>query len=115
MTLRLTGDAERDLDAVAAWLGADDPGPVVVATSGSSGTPKQVVLSRDAVLASARASAARLGGSGPWLLALPSSYVAAQGTVLQRRGRVYVTREADVVWVGGDTSTTITGAVAVGD
>jgi o-succinylbenzoate---CoA ligase len=83
VTLRLTGDAERDLDAVAAWLGADDPGPVVVATSGSSGTPKQVVLSRDAVLASARASAARLGGSGPWLLALPSSYVAGLNVIVR--------------------------------
>lgn len=76
VTLRLTGDAERDIDAVADWLVAQDAGPVVVATSGSSGTPKQVVLSRDAVVASAAASAARLGGSGPWLLALPSSYVA---------------------------------------
>ena len=76
MTLRLTGDAERDTDAVAEWLDARDPGPVVVATSGSSGSPMQVVLRREAVLASADASAARVGGTGPWLLALPSSYVA---------------------------------------
>ncbi len=74
--LRPTGDAERDIDAVAAWLGADDPGPAVLATSGSSGVPKQVVLPRDAVLASAAASASRVGGTGPWVLALPSSYVA---------------------------------------
>jgi O-succinylbenzoic acid--CoA ligase len=83
MDLRPTGDAERDVDLVAAWLDAGEPGPVVVATSGSSGTPKQVVLSRDAVLASARASAARLGGSGPWVLALPSSYVAGLNVVVR--------------------------------
>ena len=83
MDLRPTGDAERDVDLVAAWLDADDPGPAVVTTSGSSGTPKQVVLSRDAVLASAKASAARLGGSGPWVLALPSSYVAGLNVVVR--------------------------------
>lgn len=81
MALRLSGVVARDIDAVEAWLGAEDPGPAVVATSGSSGAPKLVVLSRDAVLASARASAARLGGTGPWLLALPSSYVAGLNVV----------------------------------
>jgi O-succinylbenzoic acid--CoA ligase len=81
--LRLTGVVERDVDAVDAWLIADDPGPAVVATSGSSGTPKQVVLSREAVLASAAASAARIGGAGPWLLALPSSYVAGLNVVVR--------------------------------
>jgi O-succinylbenzoic acid--CoA ligase len=81
--LRLTGVVESDIDAIEAWLAADDPGPVVIATSGSSGAPKDVVLSREAVLASARASAARLGGSGPWLLALPSSYVAGLNVVVR--------------------------------
>ncbi len=74
--LRLSGVVERDVDAVEAWLADDDPGPVLVETSGSSGTPKQVVLSRAAVVASAGASAERLDGTGAWLLALPSSYVA---------------------------------------
>jgi O-succinylbenzoic acid--CoA ligase len=83
VTLRLTGDAERDTDAVAEWLDARDPGPAVVATSGSSGSPKQVVLRREAVLASAGASAARVGGTGPWLLALPSSYVAGLNVVVR--------------------------------
>jgi O-succinylbenzoic acid--CoA ligase len=83
MGLRLTGDAERDVDAVAAWLEADDAEPVQVATSGSSGAPKQVVLSRAAVLASASASAARLGRTGPWLLTLPSSYVAGLNVVVR--------------------------------
>jgi O-succinylbenzoic acid--CoA ligase len=48
---------------------------VVVTTSGSTGIPKSVVLSRDALTASARATAARVG-EGSWLLALPASYVA---------------------------------------
>jgi O-succinylbenzoic acid--CoA ligase len=81
--LRPTGDAERDVDAVDAWLSAADAGPVVLATSGSSGAPKQVVLGREAVLASAAASAARVEGSGPWVLALPSSYVAGFNVVVR--------------------------------
>ncbi|MFT4258528.1 AMP-binding protein [Microbacterium sp.] len=48
---------------------------VVIATSGSSGIPKQVVLSGEALRASAAATAARIG-SGRWLLALPPTYVA---------------------------------------
>ncbi|MFT4166079.1 MAG: AMP-binding protein [Microlunatus sp.] len=48
----------------------------IVATSGSTGHPRGVVLSRAALLASARATAARLGGHGSWVLALPAHYVA---------------------------------------
>jgi len=50
--------------------------PLVVRTSGSSGEPKDVVLSHAAVLASARATLDRLGGPGQWLLALPVSGIA---------------------------------------
>jgi PhzF family phenazine biosynthesis protein len=49
---------------------------------------------------------------GQWLIRTgraPSSYVAAQGTALGRRGRVYVTKVDDEVWVGGDTVTGVTG------
>lgn len=48
---------------------------VVVTTSGSTGVPKSVVLSRDALTASALSTAERIG-DGAWLLALPASYVA---------------------------------------
>jgi O-succinylbenzoic acid--CoA ligase len=48
---------------------------VVVTTSGSTGIPKRVVLSRSALTASALATAGRIG-DGAWLLALPASYVA---------------------------------------
>lgn len=49
---------------------------VVIATSGTSGTPKRVALSTDALLASAAATDAALGGPGRWLLALPVHYIA---------------------------------------
>jgi len=48
---------------------------VVVTTSGSTGVPKSVVLTRDCLTASALATADRIG-DGAWLLALPASYVA---------------------------------------
>jgi PhzF family phenazine biosynthesis protein len=52
-------------------------------------------------------------GIGQWLAGevLPTSYVASQGTVLQRAGRVHVWREGQTVWVGGDTHTTVAGFV----
>jgi O-succinylbenzoic acid--CoA ligase len=48
----------------------------IVVTSGSTGQPKGVVLSRSAIRASAEATHRRLGGPGDWMLALPSHYVA---------------------------------------
>jgi len=49
---------------------------VVVQTSGSTDAPKRVMLSANALLASAAASTGALGGPGQWLLALPAHYVA---------------------------------------
>lgn len=49
---------------------------LVIETSGSTGIPKRVLLSADAVLASVAASETALGGPGQWLLALPTHYVA---------------------------------------
>ena len=74
--LRPTDDASATVSALREWLASDRPVPLLIETSGSSGTPKRVVLSRAAVLASARASIRRLGEPGPWALVLPSSYVA---------------------------------------
>ncbi|MFT4263687.1 MAG: PhzF family phenazine biosynthesis protein [Nocardioides sp.] len=56
-------------------------------------------------------------GIATWLTGsgrLPPSYVASQGTVLGRRGRVHVdTAEDGTIWVGGDTLTTVVGSVAL--
>ncbi|KQS73596.1 o-succinylbenzoate--CoA ligase [Modestobacter sp. Leaf380] len=66
--------------AARAALRADEPledgADLVVVTSGSTGTPRGVLLSADAVRASATATLDRLGGPGDWLLALPVSAVA---------------------------------------
>jgi o-succinylbenzoate---CoA ligase len=49
---------------------------LVVVTSGSTGGGRAVLLSADALTASATATHARLGGPGSWLLALPVSAIA---------------------------------------
>ena len=41
----------------------------------------------------------------------PPSYVASQGTQLQRRGRIYIDQLDDQIWVGGDTVVAVTGSV----
>jgi PhzF family phenazine biosynthesis protein len=53
---------------------------------------------------------------GQWLAGdrLPTSYVASQGTALGRAGRVYVEKDGDTVWVGGEAATTIKGTVGIG-
>jgi PhzF family phenazine biosynthesis protein len=53
---------------------------------------------------------------GQWLTAagrLPARYVAAQGTVLGRAGRVQVQAEDETVWIGGDTVVCIEGQVVL--
>ena len=47
------------------------------------GRPKRVALSADALLASAAASAAAIGGSGQWLLALPAHYIAGANVLVR--------------------------------
>jgi len=52
---------------------------------------------------------------GQWLLAsgrVTAPYVASQGTVMGRRGRVHVSRDGDgQVWVGGGTVSCVSGTV----
>ncbi|GAA2075461.1 o-succinylbenzoate--CoA ligase [Aeromicrobium halocynthiae] len=69
------GEPAALLELLVPWV-RDGGDPLVVRTSGSTGEPKDVVLSHRAVVASARATEARLGGPGRWLLALPTSGVA---------------------------------------
>ncbi len=49
---------------------------LVVATSGSTGSAKGVLLSASALRASVAATVSRLGGAGRWLLALPTQHIA---------------------------------------
>jgi O-succinylbenzoic acid--CoA ligase len=77
-------------DAVYAGAGGDPlPSTVgqrvalVVQSSGSTGRPKRVMLSADALLASAAASESALGGPGQWLLALPTTYIAGINVVVR--------------------------------
>lgn len=70
---------------------------LVIETSGSTGVPKRVALSADALLASAAASAGALGGQGQWLLALPSHYVAGAQVLVRS-----LAAETDPVLYGGE-------------
>lgn len=90
---RLTSDGPRDVlralrHAVlgagpAVALGGDAVLPTevaagtaaVITTSGSTGVPKSVAIGRNALIASAFATSARIG-EGAWLLAVPATYVA---------------------------------------
>lgn len=72
----MSGTPEGILALLREWDAAEDPAPLVIATSGSTGEPKRVLLSRDAMRASALATQERLGGPGQWLLNLPPTYVA---------------------------------------
>ena len=65
-------------------------------------------LAEDPVTGSLNASVAQ------WLIAAglaPARYVAAQGTLLQRAGRVHIEQDGDTVWVGGDVTPVIDGEV----
>ncbi|WP_433162737.1 o-succinylbenzoate--CoA ligase [Kribbella sp. CA-247076] len=53
----------------------EDDCAVVLTTSGSSGEPKGVLLSKEALIASATATHDRLGGPGQWLLPMKPYYV----------------------------------------
>ncbi|WP_123915064.1 PhzF family phenazine biosynthesis protein [Georgenia muralis] len=55
-------------------------------------------------------------GLARWLVdtgRAPDRYVAAQGTVLGRAGRVHVRVDGDDIWVGGRTTTVVTGTVGL--
>jgi O-succinylbenzoic acid--CoA ligase len=70
-SLRPVAGPPRDVHALVRDWVRDGGEPIVVRTSGSTGEPKDVILSHAAVMASARASLERLGGPGGWLLAMP--------------------------------------------
>ncbi len=84
----------------------------VVATPGTDGTDIEVrgftPGGEDPVTGSLNAGLAR------WLTStgvVSAPYVAAQGTALGRTGRVHVTAADGQLWIGGTTTTAITGTV----
>ncbi|NLE81947.1 MAG: o-succinylbenzoate--CoA ligase [Rhodococcus sp.] len=75
-TLRLT-------DALGPGEPVDSAVSLVIATSGTTGTPKGAMLSASALRASGNATHARLGGPGSWLLALPAHHIAGLQVLLR--------------------------------
>lgn len=61
----------------------DDGIGLVVATSGTTGTPKGAQLTAGALRASGDATHERLGGPGSWLLALPAHHIAGMQVLLR--------------------------------
>ncbi len=109
----LLADAQTvlDIDLAAATIGTQRIG-VVGARPGGSDTAFEVrAFSRgfeDPATGSLNAALAQ------WLIRAgiaPPSYVAAQGTVVQRAGRIHVDAEGDDVWVGGHTVVGVRGTV----
>ncbi len=74
--MRPVGSVEEVVPTLRDWLDGPDDVRLVVETSGSTGMPKRVMLSRAAVLASIAATEQRLGAAGRWVLVLPPTYVA---------------------------------------
>jgi O-succinylbenzoic acid--CoA ligase len=92
------------VEVLAADSGVDEDVAVVLTTSGSTGTPKGAELTAGALLASARASLARIGGdpggahsggahsggahsggahSGRWLCCLPTHHISGLGVLVR--------------------------------
>ena len=61
----------------------DDEIGLVIATSGTTGTPKGAMLTPAALIASASATHDRLGGAGNWLLALPAHHIAGMQVLVR--------------------------------
>ena len=72
--------------------------------------PVPAGLIEDPVTGSLNASLAQ------WLISVglaPSRYLAAQGTLLQRAGRVHIEQDGGTVWVGGDVTPLVEGEVTL--
>ena len=76
-------ETERLRDALSPGAEIDDAAALVVATSGTTGTPKGAMLSAAALRASGTATHLFLGGPGTWLLALPAHHIAGMQVLLR--------------------------------
>jgi O-succinylbenzoic acid--CoA ligase len=93
-------DGEPGDDVPAVQAPGDEDALAILFTSGTSGTPKGVYLSRRAFLASAAASAANLGWTDGdrWLLSMPLAHVGGLSVIV----RCLIARRAIVLvpWAG---------------
>jgi O-succinylbenzoic acid--CoA ligase len=103
------------VDAARAVLRPDEPlepgSDLVVVTSGSTGRSRAVLLSADALRASATATLDRLGGPGSWLLALPMSAIGG----LQVLCRSTLTGRLPAVLERGESLAAALGRLPAGD
>lgn len=74
----------------------DDGIALVIATSGTTGTPKGAMLTPAALIASASATHDRLGGPGTWLMALPAHHIAGMQVLIRSALAGTVPAELDV-------------------
>ncbi len=108
---RLPPAAKRSLlDAMRVGAEVEPGDALVIATSGSTGEPKGVVLTHDAVAASARATSDRLGVTAEdhWLACLPLSHVGGLSVVTRSlvtgtRLTVHPTFDPEAVMSSGAT------------
>lgn len=97
-----TGDEELNIGVVGLYPDGDDAAYEVRAFFTGEGGRRV----EDPVTGSLNASLAQ------WLIAdgrIEAPYVASQGTVLGRRGRVHISQDDDAIWVGGNTTTLVEG------
>lgn len=103
--------------AVVAAARLDAPVPdgtaLLLPTSGSTGAPRVVTLPADALLAGARATHARVGPPGRWLLALPLTHVAGWQVLV--RGLLATAAEQLPVTLPAGSSTAAAVARALDD
>lgn len=89
-------------------VGAHDPGSECQFEVRAFAAP--IGIAEDPVTGSLNA------GIAQWLIAegvAPARYVAAQGTCMQRAGRVHVERDGDTVWVGGSSVSVVRGELSL--
>jgi predicted PhzF superfamily epimerase YddE/YHI9 len=94
---------DQSLGAVAPWDAATDGNEAQFEVRAFMGRGDE-----DPVTGSLNASLAQ------WLIGAglaPPRYVAAQGTVLGRAGRVHVAQDGDAIWIGGDVTTCVSGTI----
>lgn len=89
-------EAARLAEALAAGTPIDERAALVVATSGTTGTPKGAMLTRANLQASAAGTHERLGGPGQWLLAMPPHHVAGVQVMLRSLAAGHAPAQLDV-------------------